>query len=254
MLSDGQPYHYPDEGDRVTVALMGQQALSPSEWERQESAVLARMEQTFRQHPHDAALDYGSGLGRLAIRFASVFHRMTSYEPDAGRARQQRDITANSPLADRIRVVSDVADIGSGYDAVICSHVIQHVVTGAAGEILRDTSARIRIGGHLLLLTTLSPRPSEMFVVGRVSDIGQVVEDEVSRATFDTTLQSGRQGILPVRFFAYDDLLAAVTEVGMDVVAVYGLHGAIGIVGPLRAASPDLLRCRDIAMLCQLRE
>jgi SAM-dependent methyltransferase len=248
------PYHYPDEGDRVTLALMEQRGIPRSEWERQEEAVLGRIDRVLLRYRHGTALDYGSGYGRLARRYAGIFRRVTSYEPDAERAGQQRELVAGSTGADRIAVVSDLGDAGTGYDAVICSHVIQHVASPTARSILRDIADRMRPTGHLLLVTTLSPGSSDRFVVSRLADNGDVVEDSVSRDRFDSAFQTGTQGLLPVRFFAFDDLRATLAELGMDLAAAYGFHGDAGVVGPLQAATADLLRCRDIAVLAQLRE
>jgi cyclopropane fatty-acyl-phospholipid synthase-like methyltransferase len=233
---------------------MRQRSAALSDWEQQESAVLEQVDGILRRYPRQAALDYGSGLGRLARRYAAIFRQVTSYEPDAGRARQQRESMAGSADADRIRLVSDVADVGDGYDAVVCSHVIQHVATPTAGDILQDIALRIHPGGHLLLVTTLSPHSSDMFVVDRIAEDGAVVEDEVSWAGFNSTAEAGTQGVLPVRFFSFDDLVSVLAKLGMDLVSAFGFHGGAGVVGPLGAATPELLQCRDVAILGRLRE
>jgi SAM-dependent methyltransferase len=242
-------YRYPDHGDRVTVALMSRGGLSHEEWEAQEAHVLSRLDDVLAGAPARTLLDYGSGLGRLALRYAGMFERVTAYEPDLHRADEQRRCVAGQP---RVEVVTRLDDTAVGYDAVVCSHVIQHVRTDMVEPVVRDVVGRVRDGGHVLLITTLSPGPEPRFVIGSLDGDGAVVERPVSKQEFDAAV-AGDPGQLPVHFFPYGWLLAACDAVGLEPVAAYGLHGRAGVVGPVTSETPELLACRDIALLARRR-
>ena len=247
------PYEYPDDGDRVTLAIMAQSDLSPEQWEYEESAVLEHIDAIILEGPRDRLLDYGSGLGRLALRYAATFDHVASYEPDLGRANMQRDHVAADEYGARVQVASDPSELGADFDAAVCSHVIQHVPTDVVTTILGDITGRLRRGGHLLLITTLSADPNPRFVVGRFSDAGRAVEDAVSQETFNETLRGSPSGQLPVHFFPYADLIEILDEQGMDLVVAYAFHGTVGVVGPLLSAAAEVVGCRDVAVLARRR-
>jgi SAM-dependent methyltransferase len=244
-------YSYPDEGDRITLALMRQREFQVEQWEQQELTILDQIDAILARSRRDILLDYGSGLGRLAIRYAASFARVVSYEPDAQRAVRQRERLAALPGDGRIRVVSSLDEAGADYDTVLCSHVLQHVPVEVATDILDEIGRRIRPHGHVLLITTLSSKERDTFVIGRLLETGSVTEDEVSSEIFNVTARSGANGLLPVRFFAFQDLVATLASRRLDLVTAFGFHGNAGIVGPLTTVMPELLKCRDVAVLAR---
>jgi len=251
--ADHHKYRYPDPAENITLTLVDQSELSPELWGEQESSVLAKIDEALRHGRLLTLLDYGSGTGRLAVRYAEIFERVTSFEPDAGRAREQRDFIAMTPLADRIRVIEDLAVADAEYNAVLCSHVIQHVPRAVAERVLQDITGHVEHGGVVVLLTTLSPDKDPHYVLSYVSDAGRAVEDDVSAVEFENAAREDVIGVLPVRFFPLAGLVAELDRLGMDTLGAFGFHGSSGIVGPATEASPELLRCRDVALVTRRR-
>ena len=253
-------YRYADPGDRLTRQLIAQSGLSDEAWERQESLVLDELTGPLTTlEPRRRLLDFGSGLGRLSVRFAGLFDQVTSIEPDVDRARAQAATVAASPYADRIQLTSGglgPAEVGQ-YDAVICSHVIQHVGTATANSILDTLAAALRPGGYLLLLTTLTSTTAERFVIKRLAAGSRVFEQDVSRAEFELACRTNEIGRLPVRFFSYSDLADALARRSLRLVASYLFHGRLGVVGPVTAPPvptggiAEPLAWRDIAILAR---
>ena len=254
MASGGDDtYRYPDVNDHITLTLIDQCEIPPGVWEDQESTVLAGVDEVLRQGPLRRLLDYGSGGGRLAVRFADTFESVTSFEPDPDRAQLQREFLATRPQGRRIRVVEDPSDAGADFDVVLCSHVIQHVPHAMADSVLHDVSTRVARGGFAVILTTLSPRSTPVFVLNYVTEDGRAVEDEVSADTFEAALRTRSIGVLPIRFFPFDVLVADLDRLGMDTVTAFGFHGNSGVVGPTTVTSPELLRCRDMVLVTRRR-
>ncbi|HKA70094.1 MAG TPA: methyltransferase domain-containing protein [Actinomycetes bacterium] len=261
-MTDHRPveYRYPDPGERLTLQVIADSGLSVDAWEGQESQVLdALTDPLATLAPPRRLLDFGSGVGRLALRLAGLFDQVTSIEPDPDRARAQVEAIAVCGLADRIQVRTNglgPADHGQ-FDAVICSHVLQHVDTAAASSILDELAIAPRPDGYLLVLTTLTSSTSERFTIERLDADNRLLEQEVSRSEFDLSCRSNEVGRLPVRFFSYSDLTNAFARRSLRLVASYLFHGGLGVVGPLIAppalTNPPVepLPWRDIAILAR---
>lgn len=251
-MNDHRPveYRYPDPGELLTLQAIADTGLSVDAWEGQESQVLDALTDPWsRLAPPRRLLDFGSGLGRLTLRFAGLFDLVTSIEPDVDRARAQVEAVAVSGLADRIQVRTNglgSADYGQ-YDAVICSYVLHHVDTAAASSILDELALAPRPDGYLLVLTTLTSSTSERFTIERLDADNRLLEQEVSRAEFDLSCRSNEVGRLPVRFFSYSDLTDAFARRSLRMVASYLFHGRLGVVGPLTA--PPVLTSRTVKPL-----
>jgi SAM-dependent methyltransferase len=251
-------YRYPDQGDGLTLRLIADSGLSLAEWEAQESAVLDALSVLLGGLPsRGRLLDFGSGLGRLAIRFAGLFDRVTSIEPDASRAAVQRKHLAAAGRLDQVEVRTaglDDADVGV-YDAAVCSHVVQHVQAAAALAILDGLARALRPGGYLLLLTALAPPDGDRFAINDIDTDGGFIERPVTPDEFDAACRDNVEGRLPVRFFTYQSLIDLLRERGVRPVAAYGFHGPSGVFGPLPGQGQDLpaavAGCRDLAVLAQ---
>jgi SAM-dependent methyltransferase len=249
-------YRYADPGDALTIRLIADSGLSMAEWEHQESAVLdAAAVALSALEPRRALLDVGSGYGRLSLRFAGLFDRVVSIEPDPDRARGQAERIAGTEHAGRIEVRTEGIDDAGRFDAVLCSHVLQHVATGEAEDLLELLATALRPDG-LLLLTTAGSTGAERFTVMRLSG-GGLVEDDVSRAEFDLACRQNTPGHLPVHYFSGRPLLAALRRRRLEPTVAYGFHGRPGEVVPLSVSADDPAAdpgpYRDIAVLARRR-
>jgi len=255
--SQFQEYRYPDPGDRLTATFILRSELEEAEWARQESQVLDLLSEPWRRlDPPARLLDFGSGLGRLTLRFAGGFDRVVSVEPDADRAAGQREAVAASPHGSRVEIRSEVSsEADRTYDAVLCSHVIQHVTADAALAVLNELARLLQPGGHLLLTTTLAPDGEDRYAI-KENGRGGFSERDVGPEEFDAACRVNRTGLLPVHFYGYPGLVADLERRGLDVVGGYGFHGVHGVVGPL-AIPPERTSefdaCRDLAVLAVRR-
>jgi SAM-dependent methyltransferase len=245
-------YRYPDPGERVTTAIIGRSGIADV-WGEQEQTVLAGIDELLRSGPRGSLLDYGSGLGRLSLRYAATFDRVTSFEPDPSRAAEQRAILATAPGAERIRLIEEIRHADHGYDAVLCSHVIQHVPHAVASRVLGEVAARVGPGGAAIVLTTLSSDAEPCYVLNYIDTDGEPVEQEVALDAFERAFAAPAAGVLPVRFFTFAGLVDELRRWDLDTLAAFGFHGTHGVVGPTTEATPDLLRCRDIAVVARRR-
>jgi SAM-dependent methyltransferase len=255
-------YRYPDDGDILTAAMIEDSAVAQELWGEQESEILQLFEAELRGlSPRRYLLDYGSGEGRITERFASLFERITSFEADPQRAERQARLLAHSPYAEHIDVFSDLGEVdalGVEYDAVVCSHVLQHVATDIANGILEYLARALRAGGSALITTSVYRWDRELFTVSSFGSDGRNVEKEVAPAEFDRVFTSNEQGLLPIHFFACTGLVELIASHGLEPSAAYAFHGGAGIRGPLALSDEDgdervrdLADCRDIAILAR---
>jgi SAM-dependent methyltransferase len=258
-------YRYPDPGDRLTAATIRAVGFGISEWRRQEAEILNRFAVWLAtQSPRRRLLDYGSGEGRVSARFATLFERVTAYEPDdQRRAIHAQRIGGDDSNVELLASFNQVAAAAT-FDAAICSHVIQHITRDAADAVLADLASALRPGGALLLLTTstwLAGWDTPRYVLSWLSAKGPAVESEVDAVEFDTACRKNTLGKLPIHFFSMRELLDALNRHSFRVVEAYGLHGNVGVVGPIdltsaapsrqpsEASSGDTHQyCRDVAI------
>lgn len=255
-------YRYPDPGDRVTAGAIRAVGVDEAELRRQESEVLDIFEKRLGIEPRRSLLDYGSGEGRLSGRFAALFANVVAYEPDEDRRAVHAGLI--SPGSDiELLAAFDRSAHAARFDAVICSHVIQHVSRDEAEVVLGDLAAALRPGGILLLLTTstgLLWDDKPRFFVSRLGPAGEAVESEVSAVEFDAAFRRNTCGELPIHFYGKSELLDSLTRHGFADLQAYGLHGNAGVVGlhnadmafsrPGRASQDGVPRhARDVAVM-----
>jgi SAM-dependent methyltransferase len=270
LVAVPNPYRYPDPGDRLTAATIRAGSIGASELRRQELEVLDHFAgRLTSQLPRRQLLDYGSGEGRLSSHFATSFEHITAYEPDD----QRRATHAERIRGDGRRVELlgsfDRRTATATFNAVLCSHVIQHIARDAANAVMADLAAALRPDGALLLLTTFAGPPVEQaprYVIARLNADGETVESDVEAADFNAAYRRNTPGELPIHFYGMGELLAALTCHRLHPVEIYGLHGSTGVMGPLAPSDPafshqpsnarshDILpHCRDVAIIAVLK-
>ncbi|HUP32842.1 MAG TPA: class I SAM-dependent methyltransferase [Gaiellaceae bacterium] len=108
-----------------------------------------------RNRPHLGAkvLDLGAGIGTFSRRLAEDAELVVACEPDAELLPQLRDAVAG--LANVRVIATDVArldpgELGTRFDAIVCSNVLEHVPDHE--QALRRAYELLEPGGRLLLL------------------------------------------------------------------------------------------------------
>ena len=103
-----------------------------------------------------ALLDLGGGHGSYSARLAERYPTLTATVLDLpGSAAIGRELIAAEGLADRVLFRdgdATTADLGTGYDAVLCFNLVHHLTPDAAAALFRRIGDGLRPGGTLAVL------------------------------------------------------------------------------------------------------
>jgi SAM-dependent methyltransferase len=103
-----------------------------------------------------ALLDLGGGHGSYSARLAERYPTLTATVLDLpGSAAIGRELIAAEGLADRVLFRdgdATTADLGTGYDAVLCFNLVHHLAPDAAAALFRRIGDALRPGGTLAVL------------------------------------------------------------------------------------------------------
>jgi SAM-dependent methyltransferase len=103
-----------------------------------------------------ALLDIGGGHGSYSARLAERYPTLTATVLDLpGSAAIGRELIAAAGLADRVLFRdgdATVADLGTGYDAVLCFNLVHHLAPDAAAALFRRIGGALKPGGTLAVL------------------------------------------------------------------------------------------------------
>lgn len=221
-----EEYRYPDVGDRITMELIRKTQPYPGYWEASEERILERIGKAIRPGAR-RLLDAGCGQGRLSMRFARHCSEIVAIDPDGERLAEARRATGEENVT-FIQVDTTGYEMryaeGQRFDAILCSHIIQHVDTGTLVTMLRSFANLLKLDGSLFLTTTHAVQAEDCFTVSRW-DEGEVSDIVVSRERFE------REKGLRVRFFTRDSLESLLKEVGFEIVdwQVYH-HGKTSLI------------------------
>ena len=101
-------------------------------------------------------LDIGGGHGAYSARLAERYPTLTATVLDLpGSAAVGRELIAAAGLGDRVLFRdgdATTADLGAGYDAVLCFNVVHHLAPDAAAALFRRIGGALKPGGTLAVL------------------------------------------------------------------------------------------------------
>lgn len=208
------------------------------EWNRLDAGAQARLEYLITRHalgkhlPRAGAgrvLDAGGGPGRYTIALAEQGYHVTLLDLSPRLLDLAQRKIAALPASTQARidaiVEGSITDLSrfpdGGFDAVLClggplSHVVDPAARmGAIGELGRVT----RPGGLLFVS-----------VLGRIGAYRSAVQwidwfDGVFPAVAETGRTTIGPGKAPAYFYVPDELCADLTQVGLEVVHLYGCQG-----------------------------
>jgi SAM-dependent methyltransferase len=107
-----------------------------------------------------ALLDIGGGHGSYSARLVERYPTLTATVLDLpGSAAIGREVIAGAGLADRVRFRegdATTADLGSGYDAVLCFNLVHHLAPAAAAALFRRIGDALAPGGIVAVLDVFS--------------------------------------------------------------------------------------------------
>ena len=103
-----------------------------------------------------ALLDIGGGHGAYSARLAELYPKLTATVLDLpGSAAIGRELIAAAGLADRVQFRdgdATTADLGTGYDAVLCFNIVHHLAPDDIAALFRRIAAALKPGGILAVL------------------------------------------------------------------------------------------------------
>jgi SAM-dependent methyltransferase len=103
-----------------------------------------------------ALLDIGGGHGSYSARLVERYPTLTATVLDLpGSAAIGKEIIASAGLSDRVRFRdgdATTADLGRGYDAVLCFNLVHHLTPEQAADLFRRSHEALKPGGVLAVL------------------------------------------------------------------------------------------------------
>ena len=103
-----------------------------------------------------ALLDIGGGHGSYSAHLAGRYPTLTATVLDLpGSAAVGRELIAAAGLSDRVRFRdgdATTADLGAGWDAVLCFNLVHHLTPGAAADLIGRIGRALKPGGTLAVL------------------------------------------------------------------------------------------------------
>ena len=221
-------YTYPDGDDRLTREWFdgaGEEFKRYSEVS--DHRVMEKLNGWLQGHTGGQAslLDAGCGEGRLILELAAGFHRVEAVEPDAARIDRAKAKVRLAGLEDKVTfncgTIEQIAPTAR-FDAVVCSHVLQHVHTASVPTLLRRLREVLFDGGQLVLTTCHSTTGQESFDQ-TLNQGGQLIAEPVSKEQFDALIYN-QESILPCRYFTELELTALVVAAGFEIRQVWLFH------------------------------
>lgn len=221
-------YMYPDHDDKVTGKLIADVEPYRNYWAKSESRVLDLMKIKIHENLRSDKrylLDAGCGEGRLCLEFAPLFSVTYAIDPDPERLRSAK-LNVEAQLAKRdIRFeCTDIQAVGFPvkFDAILCSHVLQHVPTPQVPAIIEKFAWLLNSGGLLFITASHSVARQDVFCKSYLQD-GQFVEERINAKEFNALTQNN-EDVLPVHCFTGDSLRKYLNNAGFNVLDWRSFH------------------------------
>lgn len=213
-------YRYPDPGDRVTHSFIARHEPFPGYWAASEQRALDLLGE--RLTPAGRALDAGCGDGRLLPWLARFAGHITAADPDPARLASAREAGLAVDVTFQQAAMADIE--GGPYDLVLCSHIVQHMPTGAVEPALRHLHEITAPDALLVLAYSRAPVGHGGYVLEWRED-GEIRYEKVDRQRFDEALTTGaRTGVLPVRLIDPEEFGKEVAATGWSPVWEWTYH------------------------------
>ena len=140
-------FAYADKDDKLTQELITNE-FDAEYWGLSEDLLLQNAEAYLKERFGEdrlgqlTLLDLGCGTGRLIPRFAPLFGRVVGLEPDAERCAEAAALIGQEGLSNAEAIHTDLSGYlaknpDAHFDAVLCSHIFQHISHELFIDILR---------------------------------------------------------------------------------------------------------------------
>jgi len=197
---------YPDTNDIITNALISNSPY-PGYWEQSENCAFSFFERILKQSNPGIFLDLGCGQGRLLLKFAKYYKQAVALDCDRSRIDKAKAMLKNHRIKN-IKFINDSflkTDMKRDmFDAVVCSHVIQHINTGECSAFISKICNILKPGGTATILTNHSTKKRDFFVKSALEN-NVISEKEISENQFNEFIADKSNG-LPIHYFTIDSL------------------------------------------------
>ncbi|MFA5336830.1 MAG: 4-alpha-glucanotransferase, partial [Candidatus Omnitrophota bacterium] len=155
--------------------------------------------------PYSLLVDGGGGKGRLVRFLASLNPRGIIFvEPDAERIKIAREANSNLNVPIEFKAQSlELAFLPEGVkaDAILCSHVLNHISFNTSEAILENLAHSLNENGRLVLSVAHSGRLFDTYAKS-VKQEGRFSFSDVSKEEFEFIAIANELNILPTRRFS----------------------------------------------------
>lgn len=216
-----KPYQYPDENDTITCTFIDTKS-NTTYWGESEKHVLQFAIQALKTLSSPRLLDLGCGMGRLFSTFLPYTDSLTGVEPDFARYSVALE-TAHALSSSHLQVLHGYIHTvsSSTFDAVICSHIFQHIPFDMVETIMDKLSKLLPSGSLLFLTTTFTTQPQDRFTLEHKEGNSHIVET-VSEQVYQNRFSEN--GILPVRIYSLSTIQTLCKQYGFTIEDYKGYH------------------------------
>ncbi len=209
-------YMYPDKQESITLTLIGEIEAYKDYWSKSEERIINKMIKIVKKADSTRILDAGCGLGRLSKIFYPFVNEIIAVEPDYERYIASDKNFREWNMEDKIKLFNCGAEELSdeeSFDAIICSHVIQHVPESITDKLFTAFSSMLKSNGALFITTAHSVTGEvqycESFMQGSIR-----VERQISQEAFNNI--ENKEGTLPVKLFTFNHICSKLEERGFS--------------------------------------
>jgi SAM-dependent methyltransferase len=222
-------YRYPDVDDEVTVRFIGQSEPYKGYWDESEQRALDHASQllasTLKGRDDVMAVDAGCGPGRLLPWMSTFAARITAVDPDKDRLAIAK--ASNRQLNDQSDITYSAGPLGTlreaSYDLIVCSHIIQHLVTDYVTSFLNQLHRLMSPDGLLVLSYSRAAVGDDRYSVDRLQD-ERVRSVPIDKEQFDRIVRENESGSLPIHFIDPDHLVGLAKDLGFKELWRWSFH------------------------------
>jgi 2-polyprenyl-3-methyl-5-hydroxy-6-metoxy-1,4-benzoquinol methylase len=214
-------YYYPDKDDEIVRKSILVGTLKKDNLECQ---YYQEMFTQLNPDQNAVILDIGCGQGRTFLAVVPYFKKIFALDPDPVRIKKASiELKKISKSVEGIFINSNIQEFSTEktFDYIMCSHVIQHIVTSELPQIFKKMHTLLKPSGKLVLLTTNWPKSKEQFVIIDPVTFQERVADEKEFNEFVIKNTPG----LPTRHFTEKVLRKLFTDANFKILSLKKYHG-----------------------------
>lgn len=202
-----EEYSYPDEDDDLVDTWVKERQPYSGYWYQDSHEFIFSFFLDQIDSTHNRLLDIGCGPGDLFPFYIDEFEEVVAIEPDEERIEEAKSMAEKRGYENiqfKNKSLEEVELEDSSFDAVICSHVIQHIPTDRNETFISEVGRVLRKGGILGLMAAYKPFFDSKYVKTEPTEDGwndeTIDEDEFNRLT------KNDDNILPTHNFSRQEI------------------------------------------------